>query len=84
MRNVALMLLSLIVFVGFDGWLSIDASLSASYPGLVVTAPGYTLPTVADAIPVVLLALATVLAIVLGGQGLNMIRTTLRGMGYKS
>ncbi len=85
-RNAALMLLSLLVFVGFDGWLSIDSTLNASNTGLPLVAArsSEVLPTVADAIPVVLLALATVLAIVLGGQAVNMIRTTLRGMGYRS
>ena len=85
-RNVVLMLLSLLVFAGFDGWLSLDEALNASNPGLglVVQKGSEVLPTAADAIPIVLLALATVLAIVLGGQALNMIRTTLRGMGYKS
>jgi putative oxidoreductase len=85
-RNVALMLLSLIVLLGFDGWLSLDSALNASNTSLPLVATGSNegLPTAADAIPVVLLALATVLAIVLGGQALNMIRTTLRGMGYRS
>lgn len=85
-RNVVLMLLSLLVFAGFDGWLSLDVTLSASNPNLplVVSKGSEVLPTAADAIPIVLLALATVLAIVLGGQAMNMIRTTLRGMGYRS
>jgi uncharacterized membrane protein YphA (DoxX/SURF4 family) len=75
-RNVALLLLALLVADDFDGWLSLDAALGTHS---IVNA----LPTPVDGVPVILLALATVGIIVLGGQAVNMVRTTLRGLGFR-
>lgn len=85
-RNVFLMLLSALVVAAFDGWLSVDSAINSSNPGwgLVAGKSPSSLPTFADGIPVILLAAATVVTIVVGGQAVNMIRTTLRGMGYRS
>lgn len=74
-RNVVLMALSLLVAASFDGWLSVDGALAASDNGA-------SFPTVADGIPVVLLAIATVCVVVLGGQAVSMVRNTLRSMGF--
>jgi uncharacterized membrane protein YphA (DoxX/SURF4 family) len=86
-RNVALMALAVIVAAAFDGWLALDSALNASTGGslglIANGADGGRLPTFADAVPVFLLALATVGIIVMGGQAVSMVRTTLRGMGFR-
>jgi uncharacterized membrane protein YphA (DoxX/SURF4 family) len=74
-RNVFLMALSLLVAVAFDGWLSLDSVISGSAP---VAGASYV-----DAVPITLLALATVGVVVLGGQAVATVRTTLRGIGFR-
>ena len=74
-RNVFLMALSVLVAVAFDGWLSLDSLINGSAP--VANA------NVVDAIPITLLALATVGVVVLGGQAVSTVRTTLRGIGFR-
>ena len=75
------------VFAGFDGWLAFEASLDAATNGsLGLLAPvggSAASPTLVDAVPVILLALAAVGVVVLGGQAVNMVRTTLRGTGFR-
>ena len=75
-RNITLMLLAALVALYFDGWLALDTAL-----GLHTT--GRTVPNAVDAVPIVLLAAATVGAIVLGGQAVSVVRTTLRAMGFR-
>ena len=84
-RNVFLMLLSAFVVAGFSGWLALDSSLDSSTNGSLglLASHNVSFPSVVDAIPVILLAFATVAAIVLGGQAVSMVRTTLRGMGFR-
>lgn len=85
-RNLMLMLLSALLIVAFDGWLSIDAALNnASNSNLDLIARNDTtaLPPVGDAIPVVLLAMAAVVVIVIGGQVVSSVRTTLRGISFR-
>lgn len=84
-RNAVLMVLALLVAFLFDGWMAVDTALSASIDGglgLIAREPGAALlPTFVDAIPVALLALATVAVAVLGGQFVSTVRTTLRSIG---
>jgi uncharacterized membrane protein YphA (DoxX/SURF4 family) len=75
-RNVVLALFAVAVALYFDGWLAVDTAL-----GWGVHARN--LPDTADAVPIALLALATVGAVVLGGQAVSMVRTTLRAMGFR-
>src|SRR5436190_5196211 len=79
-RNLALMFLSILVAISFDGWLALDTPLNSATNGslnlIAQSTSGASGPTFADAIPVFLLALATVAVVVLGGQALNMVRTT--------
>jgi uncharacterized membrane protein YphA (DoxX/SURF4 family) len=83
-RNVALMLISLLVALAFDGWLAVDATLNNATNGslgLITLLPaGSAGPTLAESVPVILLALATVGAIVLGGPAVSTVRTALRGI----
>ena len=83
-RNVFLMLLSLLVLLGFDGWMALDGALTGGSTGLLVarTQPA-SLPDVANVVPVVLLSLFTVIVVVFGGQAVSMIRNTLRGLGFR-
>jgi len=84
-RNVFLMLLALLLVIGSDGWLGIDGALASSSGGLGwLTTGGAANASGADAIPIALLALATVGVVVLGGQAVSTVRTTLRGIGFRS
>lgn len=83
-RNVFLMALSLLLIVAFDGWLSIDAAIEASSNGAQwLTAGSAANANSVDAVPIALLALATVGVVVLGGQAVSTVRTTLRGIGFR-
>ena len=81
-RNAVLLALAVLVFAGFDGWLSVDAALNGNGgAGLLVGVDRLgALPGVANAVPIVLLAMAAVAAIVLGGQAVATVRNTLRGL----
>ncbi|HEX9991160.1 MAG TPA: MauE/DoxX family redox-associated membrane protein [Chloroflexia bacterium] len=83
-RNVALMLISLLVALAFDGWLAVDTTLNNATNGSLglITLPpsGSAGPTLAESVPVILLALATIGAIVLGGPAVSTVRTALRGI----
>jgi hypothetical protein len=80
-RNAILLVLSGLVFTAFDGWLSIDRAINnGAGEGLLIANSRPILPDGANAIPVFLLALATVTAIVLGGQAISTVRDTLRGL----
>ena len=82
-RNVFLMLLSLLVLLGFDGWLAIDGSLSNSSIGFLLAHPQSSpSPDAANVVPVILLSLLAVVVVVFGGQAVSMVRNTLRGMGF--
>ncbi|MFL5732319.1 MAG: MauE/DoxX family redox-associated membrane protein [Chloroflexia bacterium] len=85
-RNVALIVLAVLVAVAFDGWLALDSSIEASTNGslgLVARGMSGSVVSAVDAVPIFLLALAAVGVIVLGGQAVSMVRTTLRGMGFR-
>ncbi len=86
-RNVFLMALSLLVLLGFDGWLSLDAALdsgtNSSLPLLARHISTTTPPDGATAIPLVLLSLVAVVVIVFGGQAVSMVRNTLNGLGFR-
>jgi uncharacterized membrane protein YphA (DoxX/SURF4 family) len=86
-RNVTLMALALLLAVAFDGWLSLDSAVNTSTNGsLGLIARGMSgvgVINAVDAVPIFLLALAAVGVIVLGGQAVAMVRTTLRGMGFR-
>jgi uncharacterized membrane protein YphA (DoxX/SURF4 family) len=81
-RNAVLLGFSLLVFAAFDGWMSIDAALNGSAGSglLIANNRAGALPDAANGVPVILLALATVAAIVLGGQAIATVRNTLRGL----
>ena len=83
-RNVALMLMSLLVALAFDGWLAVDTTLNNATNGslglITLSLAGSAGPTLAESVPVILLALATVGAIVLGGPAVSTVRTALRGI----
>jgi uncharacterized membrane protein YphA (DoxX/SURF4 family) len=74
-RNVVLMALSVLVAAAFDGWLSLDSMITGSAPVANANA--------VDAIPITFMALATVGVVVLGGQAVSTVRTTLRGIGFR-
>ena len=86
-RNVALMMLSLLVFFAFDGWLALDIGLYNApeihwtwlLPGLFYDVP---YPDVANVVPVTVLAFFTVVLVVFGGKAISMVRNTLRGLGF--
>lgn len=86
-RNIALLALSVLVVAAFDGWMSVDSalnSLTGSDFGFLFASPvRLGLPTFVDAVPVMLLSLFTVGIIVLGEQAVSMVRTTLRGIGFR-
>ena len=84
-RNVALMALAVLLALAFDGWLALDSALNASTNGSLGLIAGEVsgAPRVVDAVPIFLLALAAVGVIVLGGQAVAIVRTTLRGMGFR-
>lgn len=82
-RNLLLLTLSVLVFAGFDGWLALDAPLSSALPGLGLIARNVPLPAGGGSVPVIMLALATVIAIVLGGQAVATVRRTLQGLGFR-
>src|SRR5687768_4429777 len=86
-RNVGLLVLSVLLVAGFDGWMSIDTALNSLAGGslsfLFASSEQFVLPTFVDAVPVMLLALFTVGIIVLGEQAISMVRTTLRGIGFR-
>jgi len=86
-RNVFLMVIAALVIVGFDGWLAVDGAISKAPNGafglIAPNANTGSYPSVAEAIPVILLALAMVGVIVLGSQAVSTVRTTLRGIGYR-
>jgi hypothetical protein len=86
-RNAALLVMAAVVALAFDGWLAVDAAIFRATNGglgLVVLSPeGPAGPTLADSIPVVLLALATVGVIVLGGHAVASVRTALRSTGLR-
>jgi uncharacterized membrane protein YphA (DoxX/SURF4 family) len=81
-RNAVLFAFSLLVFAAFDGWMSVDAALNGSAGAGLLIANDRTgaLPDAANSVPVILLATATVAAIVLGGQAIATVRNTLRGL----
>jgi uncharacterized membrane protein YphA (DoxX/SURF4 family) len=83
-RNVALLLMSLLVALAFDGWLAVDTTLNNATNGSLglITLPpvGSAGPTLAESVPVILLSLASVGAIVLGGPAVSTVRTALRGI----
>ncbi len=84
-RNVFLMALAVLLLAAFDGWLGIDGTLASSSGGtqwLVAGSP--TNARIEDAVPIALLSLATVGVVVLGGQAVSTVRTTLRGIGFRS
>ena len=83
LRNLLLLAFSLIVFLNFDGWIALDAPLSSALPGLGLIARSNLLPSGGSAIPVIMLALATVAAIVLGGQAVATVRRTLQGLSIR-
>lgn len=80
-RNVLLLALAALVVVGFDGWLSLDATVLRTN----LISDCFTCPPLGfiDAIPIVLLSILTVGIIVLGEQAVSMVRTTLRGIGFR-
>jgi uncharacterized membrane protein YphA (DoxX/SURF4 family) len=79
-RNLLLLALSGLVFFAFDGWIAIDASLNSALSGLGLIARNVALPSGESAVPVILLSLATVAAIVLGGLAVDTVRRTLQGI----
>jgi hypothetical protein len=81
-RNAVLLVMGLIVFAGFDGWFSIDGAINGNAgAGLLIANNSLAAqPGVANVVPVALLAMATVAAIVLGGQAIATVRDTLRGL----
>lgn len=79
-RNLLLLALSGLVFFAFDGWVAIDASLNVTLSGLGLIARNVALPPGESAVPVMLLSLATVAAIVLGGLAVATVRRTLQGI----
>ena len=82
-RNAALMLLSLLVLFGFDGFLSLDRAIADNTGGLLLASlPPAGDPGAANIVPVVILALFTVVVVVFGGKAISMVRNTLRGLGF--
>lgn len=81
-RNMVLLAMAVLVFVAFDGWLSVDSALngSAGVGLLIANERAAALPGMENAVPIVLLAMATVAAVVLGGQAVATVRNTLRGL----
>lgn len=82
-RNVVLLALSGLVFLAFDGWVALDAQLNGSLSGLGLIARNVTLPSGGSAVPIILLALATVAGIVLGGLAISTVRKTLNGISWR-
>ena len=82
-RNVLLLALSVVVFLAFDGWVALDVALDSTLPGLGLIARNVPLPSAGSAIPIVLLALASVAAIVLGGMAVATVRKTLQGISLR-
>lgn len=83
-RNLALMALSVLLAAAFDGWLAFDAMINQSTNGsLGLLANSASSARLEEAIPIVLLAVATVGVVVLGGQAVSTVRTALRGIGFR-
>jgi uncharacterized membrane protein YphA (DoxX/SURF4 family) len=79
-RNILLLALSGLVFFAFDGWIAVDAAINSALSGLGLIARNVSLPSGESAIPVILLSIATVAAIVLGGMAVATVRRTLQGI----
>jgi hypothetical protein len=83
-RNVVLMALAALLIVSFDGWLALDSSINQSTNGSLGLLTGTTSGArLEDAVPIALLALATIGIVVLGGQAVATVRTTLRGISIR-
>lgn len=86
-RNAVLMVLALLVALSFDGWLALDGELERSTGGnlglVAQGGAGSTLPTLADAVPIMLLALVTIGVVVLGGRAVSIVRTVVAGLGFR-
>lgn len=82
-RNVLLLALSVVVFLAFDGWVALDMALTSALPGVGLIARNAPLPSIGSAIPIALLALASVAAIVLGGLAVATVRKTLQGISLR-
>jgi hypothetical protein len=83
-RNIALMLMSALVAISFNGWLAADATLDSALGGglplLADRASASQAPPIIEAVPVSMIALFAVVIIVLGEQAISMVRATLRGV----
>ncbi len=83
-RNVALMLLSLLVLFAFDGFASLDRLIAGNTSGLLLAnLPPTGDPGASNTVPVVILSLVTVIVVVFGGKAVSMVRNTLRGLGFR-
>ena len=82
-RNLVLLAMSVLLFLSFDGWLAVDLALNDSLSGLGLIARNVALPSAASAVPVIMLALATIAVIVLGGQAVATVRKTLQGLSLR-
>ncbi|MEO5953107.1 MAG: DoxX family protein [Chloroflexia bacterium] len=83
-RNVLLMILSVLVLFAFDGFWSLDRMIAGNTSGLLLaTPPPLGDPNASNTIPVVLLSLVTVMVVVFGGKTVSMVRNTLRGLGFR-
>ncbi|MDQ6693026.1 MAG: DoxX family protein [Chloroflexota bacterium] len=83
-RNVALLLLSVLLAVSFDGWLSVDAALNGATAGklALIAGPGGN-GNLAESVPVILLSLLTVAIVVLGEQAVSTVRKTIQGTSIR-
>jgi uncharacterized membrane protein YphA (DoxX/SURF4 family) len=83
-RNVALMALSLLVLFAFDGFMALDSAIAGGASGLLLASrPPSGDPGATNTVPVVILALFTVIVVVFGGKAVSMVRNTLRGLGFR-
>jgi uncharacterized membrane protein YphA (DoxX/SURF4 family) len=86
-RNVFLLALSALIVFAFDGWLALDSALDSATNGslpLIARRVSTTSPPDGTAaVPLVLLAVFSVMIIVFGGQAVSMVRNTLRGLGFR-
>jgi uncharacterized membrane protein YphA (DoxX/SURF4 family) len=82
-RNLMLLAMSVLIFLSFDGWVALDMALDSSLPGLGLIARDVPLPSGGSAVPVIMLSLATIVAIVLGGQAVATVRKTLQGLSLR-
>lgn len=82
-RNLVLLVLAALVANGFNGWLSLDGSIFSGLRFGDYLSRDCLDCNYIDAVPIILLSLFTVGTIVFGSQAVSMVRTTLRGTGFR-